>query len=120
MIINQNDPTTAIDTPLKRRIIANVVQNSAEDYKMAATNIEDAPCVFCGYNGRGYYQVGTHDVCCPWHRLGGSKERSDVFRTVVAALFKEFRRTIAQQPQGAIPPDTAPHAEDVVGKTVEE
>ena len=42
-------------------------------------NLFDAPCVFCGYNGPNYYQAGTHDKKCPWHRVGGYDERIESF-----------------------------------------
>lgn len=34
-----------------------------------------APCIWCGYNGNGYWQKGTHAATCPWHQVGGSEER---------------------------------------------
>ena len=36
-----------------------------------------APCLWCGYNGEGYYQAGTHSQSCPWHTIGGCDERLD-------------------------------------------
>ena len=27
----------------------------------------EAPCAVCGYNGRGYYQPGTHACAKIWH-----------------------------------------------------
>lgn len=30
-----------------------------------------APCRWCGYNGEGYWQVGTHAITCPWRQVGG-------------------------------------------------
>jgi hypothetical protein len=35
----------------------------------------DAPCKWCGYNGPGYWQKGTHTEACPWHKVGGSEDR---------------------------------------------
>jgi len=35
----------------------------------------EAPCVFCGYNGPGYYQVNTHAKNCPFCKIGGANER---------------------------------------------
>ena len=46
----------------------------------------DAPCIFCGYSGAGYYQVGTHDELCPWHGIGGGDERASILPTVIANL----------------------------------
>lgn len=34
-----------------------------------------APCLWCGYNGEGYYQAGTHSQSCPWHTIGGCDDR---------------------------------------------
>lgn len=42
---------------------------------MSHSNLFDAPCVFCGYNGAGYWQSGTHGEHCPWHDLGGEAQR---------------------------------------------
>lgn len=39
-------------------------------YKLLA-----APCKFCGYNGPGYWQKGSHGADCPWREIGGDKER---------------------------------------------
>ena len=36
-----------------------------------------APCLWCGYNGEGYYQAGTHGQSCPWNTIGGCDERLD-------------------------------------------
>ena len=46
-------------------------------------DILDAPCVFCGYNGRGYWQKGTHNKHCPWCELGGGAERAKALRGVI-------------------------------------
>lgn len=35
----------------------------------------DAPCVFCGYNGAGYWQAGTHAPGCRWRNVGGYEDR---------------------------------------------
>jgi hypothetical protein len=35
----------------------------------------DAPCVFCGYNGAGYWQSGTHAKDCRWYSVGGYVDR---------------------------------------------
>jgi len=46
----------------------------------------DAPCVFCGYNGPGYWQAGTHKPECPWHGVGGYDERAVMLRPVIDLL----------------------------------
>jgi hypothetical protein len=35
----------------------------------------DGPCIFCGYNGAGYWQSGTHAEHCRWHTVGGYEDR---------------------------------------------
>lgn len=37
----------------------------------------DAPCLWCGYNGEGYWQPTTHELTCPWHNVGGRFDRLD-------------------------------------------
>jgi hypothetical protein len=39
-----------------------------------------APCLWCGYNGSGYWQEGSHDQACPWHKIGGVGEREQVLK----------------------------------------
>ena len=43
----------------------------------------EAPCLYCGYNGKGYWQKGTHDKICPWHNVGGITEREELLRQSV-------------------------------------
>jgi len=38
-----------------------------------------APCIFCGYNGPGYYQAKTHKKHCYWYYVGGLQEREFAF-----------------------------------------
>ena len=54
----------------------------------------EAPCLFCGYKGQGYFQTGTHSEDCPWYGVGGLEERAFALRGVVSALYKEV---LAQQ-----------------------
>ena len=35
----------------------------------------DSPCIFCGYNGKGYWQIGTHLKDCPFYSIGGGADR---------------------------------------------
>lgn len=35
----------------------------------------NAPCKFCGYFGRGYWQSGTHLKKCPFYSIGGEEAR---------------------------------------------
>lgn len=39
------------------------------------SDLLEAPCCFCKYNGPGYFQKYTHEKDCPWHDVGGMDER---------------------------------------------
>lgn len=41
-----------------------------------------APCVFCQYNGEGFYQPQTHGTSCPWENVGGLTERGALLMIV--------------------------------------
>lgn len=41
------------------------------------TGILASPCVFCGYNGQGYWVDKNHETKCPWYNIG-DEERRDV------------------------------------------
>jgi len=49
----------------------------------------EAPCIFCGYNGPGYWQAGTHTLDCPWHGIGCLSERAAMLRPVIKLLFSQ-------------------------------
>jgi len=53
-----------------------IVETAASPYE--AEHLLDSPCLWCGYNGAGYWQQGTHAENCPWHEVGGTTERIDV------------------------------------------
>ncbi len=55
-----------------------------------------SPCVFCDYNGQGYWQVGTHDKKCPWHKWGGGTERNDMLPDVIRKLYNESDKRIGE------------------------
>uniref|UniRef100_A0A6M3KX25 Uncharacterized protein n=1 Tax=viral metagenome TaxID=1070528 RepID=A0A6M3KX25_9ZZZZ len=46
-----------------------------EQMKRRRHDVLDAPCIFCGYNGVGYWQGKTHSKECPWYETGGGYER---------------------------------------------
>lgn len=50
------------------------------------TDFLSSPCKFCGYNGEGYFQKGTHDIHCPWFSIGGRKEREEEIASSSAPL----------------------------------
>lgn len=45
----------------------------------------NAPCIFCGYDGRGYWQARTHGGDCPWHSVGSYTERASALAGLVAS-----------------------------------
>lgn len=42
----------------------------------------DAPCIFCGYSGQGYWQSGTHNENCRWRNIGGFNGRRAALTSV--------------------------------------
>lgn len=46
----------------------------------------DAPCLWCGYNGKGYWQSGTHDEHCPWLHLASEDERLGQLLRIIEKL----------------------------------
>jgi len=49
-------------------------------------NFFDAPCKFCGYNGEGYWQKGTHNKDCPFRNIGGIEDRKGIME-VLAKIY---------------------------------
>ena len=43
----------------------------------------DGPCKFCGYNGPGYFEAGTHYLQCVWYSVGGYSKRLSHFIKLV-------------------------------------
>ena len=43
----------------------------------------NAPCVFCGYDGTGYWQKYTHDKSCPFYRVGGESGRKEALLSAI-------------------------------------
>lgn len=54
--------------------------------------VERAPCVFCGYNGRGFFQAGTHHEDCPWHNIGGVLDRYEALDDMPVDLIKQVKQ----------------------------
>lgn len=54
--------------------------------------VNAAPCLFCGYNGSGYWKAGTHEKDCPFHKVGGIEER----RAALPKVFKSLRTQLAE------------------------
>jgi hypothetical protein len=54
-----------------------VVEKATTPYE--AEHLLSSPCLWCGYNGPGYWQQDTHAENCPWHTVGGLGERVHVF-----------------------------------------
>jgi len=55
-----------------------------------------APCVFCGYNGEGYYQSGRHGATCPWRDVGGLVDRERQLPDVVRAALALAQQALAE------------------------
>ena len=60
-----------------------------EQYK----KLIDAECVFCRYNGIGYWQPDTHSADCPWHGIGGSSERLKLIPKLISLIDKDTLRS---------------------------
>ncbi len=56
-----------------------------EDYEDALR----APCRWCGYNSEHYWQAGSHTEECPWHKVGGERERALVMEVEVIVSDRE-------------------------------
>ena len=54
----------------------------------------EAPCMFCGYSGPGYWQWESHFAGCPWRRIGGIYDR----RTALPFIL-EYRDLLVRQQQ---------------------
>ena len=54
-------------------------------------DVLEAPCIFCGYNGEGYWQAGRHDKRCPWFVIGGFGERELEIRRTLESVFVQRR-----------------------------
>lgn len=50
----------------------------------------EAPCIFCGFNGGGYWQAGTHSPKCPWYKIGGAAEREEKFSGAIKKMFHDY------------------------------
>lgn len=57
---------------------------------MEMSQLLAAECVFCGYNGEGYWQVGTHAKDCPWFNIGGEAERAAKVGVFMRIYYKEY------------------------------
>lgn len=59
-----------------------------------------APCVFCGYDGPNFFQVGSHPKTCPFHDIGGVDERLERVERMVGIIgssLKDGKKTIDLQ-----------------------
>jgi len=46
--------------------------------KITVGDFLSSPCKFCGYNGDGYWQKGTHGKECLFYKIGGADKRADL------------------------------------------
>lgn len=70
--------------------------------EIARILVERAPCFFCGYNGAGFFQPGTHAGSCPWAGVGGDDARYAVLPTVLSDLLSRLR-TVEEERDEALP-----------------
>lgn len=54
----------------RQALIAKILWRINEREQVVA-----APCIFCGYDGGGYWQDHTHSKDCPFYEIGGVMER---------------------------------------------
>ena len=53
-------------------------------------NLIKSPCVFCGYNGPGYYQTAAHKTVCPFYKIGGNLSRENYLKFIIPTLLKNY------------------------------
>jgi hypothetical protein len=82
-IINSVEPQSSTVAPGLLKIVARTVDLGGQGLCILA-----GPCVFCGYNGAGYWQAGTHSKDCPFHSVGVDASRADH----IVALARSARR----------------------------
>ena len=56
-----------------------------------------APCMFCGYNGPGYFQKGTHASACPYYGVGGLAERKEMIGPFLSDIVKLYMENVAEE-----------------------
>lgn len=54
-----------------------------------------APCIWCRYNGAGYWQRDTHAESCPWHGVGGAEDRRRRLPTLLPPVRETAQELIA-------------------------
>lgn len=64
-------------------------------------NLEDlllkAPCVFCGYNGKEFYQERTHASACPYYSVGGLGQRKEMIVPFLIDIVKQYMVKVAEK-----------------------
>ena len=60
-------------------------------------NLIESPCIFCGYNGNGYYQKYTHPPGCPWRYVGGEERRSALRKYMLKDMAKAYYEAGAER-----------------------
>lgn len=73
----------------------------AERSVVSVSGLLEAPCVFCGYNGPGYWQRLTHDKNCPWYPQGGFNERREVLPKFLRFMYLHWVATEMGDDRGA-------------------
>jgi hypothetical protein len=56
-----------------------------------------APCIWCGYNGENYWQLGAHPNSCPWSDVGGEQTRRALLPAKISSLRAELQQARLSQ-----------------------
>ena len=87
--VMEGQQLTDKDAEIERLTVENAVMTvCAATLRLALARALDpeakdplaAPCIWCGYNGSGYWQRGTHDEGCMWRDVGGEADRLEFLR----------------------------------------
>lgn len=63
----------------------------------ATKELLQAPCLFCQYNGQGYWQSGSHPASCPWSTVGGIDSRYKLFRQTLGLVMRNRMFQVLKQ-----------------------
>ena len=54
-------------------------------------SVFSSPCIFCNYNGEGYWQTKTHNKDCPCFDVGSLEDRELLLGDSVKQLSVDYR-----------------------------
>lgn len=72
------DPEPSPPEALSETLVLHDPVKVFEMTGMEEGDVLAAPCRWCGYNGEGYWQSGTHGRLCPWRFIGGERQRRSI------------------------------------------